>query len=370
MSVSRSRRQLLKGLAAGSVMAVMASPSAAESPRSTQYLTARKRGDRYEAVLLNAQGRDITVIPLPDRGHSFAIDSVHRKAVAFGRQPGFFAIEFDLDNAQSARALALPEGRHYFGHGAYSADGKTIFATENDFDGERGIIGIYESGSGLRLGEFESGGLGPHEVVLMPDGKTLCVANGGLLIHPDFGKHELNRDSMQPSLAYIDSTSGNLVEKHILPQALHQLSIRHLTVDAKSQVWVGCQYLGPQADKPSLVLRHQRGQALEVLSTPDAPLHALKGYIGSMSTDDSGQIIASSSPVGGLVCFWRAEDGAFLGFTEQADGCGIAPISAGHGQFLLSDGYGSIHRVGPLSPKAPVLSADSSTSWDNHFRRV
>ncbi|MCK0317313.1 DUF1513 domain-containing protein, partial [Salmonella sp. 15E65] len=92
-------------------------------------------------------------------------------------------------------------------------------------------------------GEFDSGGIGPHEVVLMPDGKTLCVANGGILTHPDYGKLELNLDTMRPSLAYIDAASGELLEKVELEPALHRLSIRHLALAADGCVWFGCQYM-------------------------------------------------------------------------------------------------------------------------------
>ena len=51
-----------------------------------------------------------------------------------------------------------------------------------------------------QVGELPAHGVGPHEVVLMPDGKTLAVANGGIRTHPDRDRVPLNLDSMQPSL--------------------------------------------------------------------------------------------------------------------------------------------------------------------------
>ena len=39
------------------------------------YLSARKRGGRDEAVLLDEAGHDRLVVPMPARGHSFAIDA-------------------------------------------------------------------------------------------------------------------------------------------------------------------------------------------------------------------------------------------------------------------------------------------------------
>src|SRR3546814_6417709 len=94
----------------------------------------------------------------------------------------------------------------------------------------------------------------------MPDGRTLCVANGGILTHPDYGKLQLNANDMQPSLAYIDMHSGTLQEQVFLDAALNRLSIRHLLVDGGGAVWFGCQHTGPAQEHPPLVGRHRRGE--------------------------------------------------------------------------------------------------------------
>lgn len=36
-----------------------------------------------------------------------------------------------------------------------------------------------------RVGEFPSHGIGPHEMTVLRDGRTLVVANGGYVPHPD-----------------------------------------------------------------------------------------------------------------------------------------------------------------------------------------
>ena len=124
--------------------------------------------------------------------------------------PGTFAVVIDLD-----RARRWPHrrrgGRHFYGHGAFSPDGRYLFTSENDFEAGRGMIGIRDAEDGYRqIGEFASQGIGPHELVLMPDGATLAVANGGIRTHPDNDRAILNLDTMQPSLAYLDLASGRL----------------------------------------------------------------------------------------------------------------------------------------------------------------
>src|SRR3546814_8763815 len=117
-------------------------------------------------------------------------------------------------------------------------------STETDYKTGCGVLGIYDAGAGCadrRMGEFSTYGVGPHEVVLMPDGRTLCVANGGILTHPDYGKLQLNANNMQPSLAYIDMHSGTLQEQVFLDAALNRLSIRHLVAigraSCRDRVW-------------------------------------------------------------------------------------------------------------------------------------
>ena len=217
MTVAASWRWGRAGLGHIPVAALAAEAErAAEAARPAgRYLSARKRGGRDETALLDESGRDLRVVPMPARGHSFAIDAAGGRAVVFGRQPGFFALGFGLGAAGPVE-LDLPQDRHFFGHGAFFDDGRLLAATENDFDGGRGVLGIYDASAGgayRRVGEFDCGGIGPHEVLLLPDGKTLCVANGGILTHPDYGKLELNLDTMRPSLAYLDAASGKLLER-------------------------------------------------------------------------------------------------------------------------------------------------------------
>jgi len=377
-SMAIDRRAFL-GLMAGWTLApalarAVGGPAAAvraDDPGAPLYLAARKRDGRFEAVLLDDTGTDRLVVPMPDRGHSFAIDPARGRAVAFGRQPGFFAVAFDVHGQTPPQALTVVPGRHFFGHGVFTPDGALMVATENDYEAGRGVLGVYDASAGgryRRIGEFDSGGIGPHEVVLLRDGRTLCVANGGILTHPDYGKLELNLDRMQPSLAYVDVGSGELLESVALPPELHRLSIRHMTLDAQGAVWFGCQYTGAAGDQPALVGRHRRGRAPELFHGPQDTLRDMRNYVGSVAADAAGMVIATSSPVGGLIAYWDAASGRCLGRTEMFDGCGVAPHR--HAGFLINSGRGAMGHAGPGLSLQTVLPAAPGMAWDNHFRRV
>ncbi len=118
------------------------------------------------------------------------------------------------------------------------------------------------------VGELPAHGVGPHEVVLMPDGKTLAVANGGIRTHPDHDRVPLNLATMQPSLTWLEIASGRQEGAVRPPAALHQLGIRHATVNARGLVAVAMQYEGSKQERVPLVALAE-GEELRFLEAPD-----------------------------------------------------------------------------------------------------
>ncbi len=358
--------------ASGFARVVAAGPSAVRPV----YLAAREAGGRYEVAVFGPDGQVQQVIPLPDRGHGFALDGTGSKAVVFGRQPGYYAAVFDIRAGSGMAAVNVePEwvepaaGRHFFGHGIFADNGRLLVATENDYENARGVIGIYRQGSTdkgwRRVAELDCGGIGPHEMILMPDGRTACVANGGLLTHPDYGKLVLNRATMTPSLAYIDLFTGQLLEQVFLPDSLQQLSVRHLALDAEGKVWFGGQYEGSSTYRPPLVGFHRRGEPLAFASTPDnACWYGMSNYVGSVAADATGEYLATTSPVGGVVMIWNTATGRWVRTVPLPDVCGVAPAPAGG--FLVSSGQGDLWHV---DQRLSVL-VKAPAAWDNHMRQL
>jgi len=363
-STAIDRRAFLALLGAAALKPGMAFAA----PGEPLFVGARAAAGRYEVAVIDERGHDRLVLPVEERGHSFALDLPRRRAVAFARSPGRHAVAFDMDGKAEPQAIVAAEGRHFFGHGIFTPDGKLMLATESDYEGERGVTGLYDATNGFaRLGEIPSEGIGPHEIVLMPDGRTACVANGGILTHPDYERIKLNIDTMEPNIAYFDIAKGELVEKVSLAPELHKLSIRHMVVDGAGAVWFGCQYEGDPADRPPLVGRHVRGREPELFPGPAELLRALDNYIGSVAVDASGTIVATSSPQGGLIAFWDTESGRYLGQRPIPDGCGIAPLERGH--VLATSGRGAISDMTPEAEQEIVPAGRNVPAWDNHLRR-
>ena len=148
--------------------------------------------------------------------------------VAFARRPGTFALVIDCARGALVSRLTAPEGRHFYGHGAFIQGGTVLATTENEIETGEGRVGLSSRADGYaRIGDVPTGGIGPHELRRMPDG--LVVANGGIRTHPDKGREKLNIDAMRPNLAYL-TEEGELTETVELEPDLHRNSIRHLAV--------------------------------------------------------------------------------------------------------------------------------------------
>ncbi|GAB4392369.1 MAG: DUF1513 domain-containing protein [Kiloniellaceae bacterium] len=321
------------------------------------------------ARVVAEDGRILATLPLPGRGHGAARRPGKREVVVFARRPGRFAMVFDPLSPETARRIDAAAGRHFYGHGVFSPDGRWLFACENDFDRARGCIGVYDASAGYRReAELDAHAIGPHEMVLLSDGRTLAVANGGILTHPDKGRQKLNVETMQPSLAYIDSESGALLHEHRLAPDLHQLSIRHLAVTPDDRIGFVMQYEGPRNRLVPLVGLH-RGE--EDIVLPDAGPTVLRGmrqYCGSAALEASGEVLAASAPRGGRVTFWSLREARYLGELALGDGCGVA-ASGEPGGFLASSGYGRLvhHNVFSGETLRRDDPESASVAWDNHL---
>jgi hypothetical protein len=203
---------------------------------------------------------------------------------------------------------------------------------------------------------------------LMPDGRTLVIANGGILTHPDMARMKLNLDVMEPNLAYVDAQTGKLLEKRVLPQELHQLSIRHFAIAPDGTVVFGAQHNGPLNERPPLIGFHTRGEEIALRQAPDKIHRSMRNYVGSIAIDDRGQLAVAACPRGNLVTLWDIKTRRFLSHIQLPDGCGAAPTGS-KGKFLLTSGMGTVAFYDALNKRIEQIGRSelSRFKWDNHI---
>ncbi|MGJ8611076.1 MAG: DUF1513 domain-containing protein [Octadecabacter sp.] len=350
------RRQFIAGLLA---TGLAPKPTWADAGSPAYLSAAALPDDSYVLCGIDSALNVTFRLPLPDRGHAAAAHPTRPEAVAFARRPGTFAVVIDCITGAQKAMLSAPTGRHFYGHGAFSLDGAQLFTTENDYGVGRGVIGIWDVTSGYtRIGEWDSGGIGPHDIKRLPNSDTLVIANGGIDTHPDSGRTKLNIPTMQPNLTYM--ADGRIMGTMSLPAALHKNSIRHLAVAPDGRVAFGMQWQGDSAIE-TLVGHHRIGENMTLMYDAQDRVRDMQGYVGSIAFSNDGQTIVVTSPRGGAVQFYDPQTARMTGATLIADVCGVATATDG---IMLTAGTGTL----AMMPTAgPTSSRTETLRWDNHL---
>ncbi len=328
---------------------------------------------RYILASVAAGGGDPVIVPLPGRGHGPAVDPTGRWVVMLARRPGTFMVVADAGTGAMVAQHISPARRHFFGHGVFSPDGRFLYTTENDIETGKGVIGVWDmSGAGDRVAEFPSYGIGPHQLVLHPDGETLIIANGGIETHPDTGRRKLNIATMQPSLAYVDRRTGALAEKRQMPDELHKLSIRHLDVSQDGLVGLAFQYQGPRTDTVPMVGFHRRGEDIEFAQASANILRHMKHYCASVGFDRSGRWLGVTAPRGNIATVWDVATRT-CGYVLGVPDAGGVVATDRDGAFVFGTGTGLLVtaeiRDGRLT-ETHRSAASGFRGWDNHLLAV
>jgi hypothetical protein len=279
----------------------------------------------------------------------------------FAQRPGTISTEIILnpDNSYKTKNINSEKEKHFYGHGAFSHDGKLLYASENDTTNGAGKIGIYDATNKFkRLGEHESHGIGPHQISMMHDRHILAVCNGGIRTHPSSGRAKLNLEDMQSSLVFLDSRDGALIEKHLLAPELRQLSIRHMALKNDGNIIFGCQYQGNKEHLPPLLGNCQFGDSIKLWMIPTEILRQFKNYTGSVAISKNGEEVAISSPKGGIVAVFSTIDQKVIKQLSIRKACGLA---SSQNDFLASTLSGNI---GLLNSG---VTTNRIMSFDNHI---
>lgn len=311
--------------------------------------------NEYAAVVADEHGQPLFKLPIPERGHGVATNRQGHAAV-IGRRPGTFFMVFDYHTEQVIKLQLAQQARHFYGHGVYSHDGNYLFVTEGEKGTSRGIIGVYDVRDQYKkINELSGFGVGPHEIILMPDG-ALAIGVGG--VHTN-GRQPLNLNTMTPSLSYL-SQDGELLDQVTLSD--HKLSIRHLAHDGSETILCGQQYRGEPDEYPALIAMHTRGSGMQELKAEPEQWARFNHYIASIAATE--EWILATSPPGNCYGIWSKTSGKLVELNALPDASGVVVYD---NEFRLSSGAGKVVEQLPNKSKN---TRTSSVQWDNHWSKV
>lgn len=331
-------------------------------------LSARDDADgRHYAVGYRLDGTQAFATPVTERCHDVYAHPHLPLAVFVGRRPSRESYLIDSRDGSLLQVLASPPDRHFYGHGVFHSSGDWFYTTENDTaEAGRGVLGIYrvEGRQLIRSGEHATHGIGPHQLLWMPDGETLVIANGGIRTEAD-SRQMMNLDAMEPSLVML-RRDGTLLSKEQLPERMN--SVRHLAVAADGTVVSGQQYEGDPMDKAPLLAIKRPGQPFQAFPLGEAQRQTMNQYTASLAINDSLRLLAVTAPRGNKVFVWDLDTTRLREEIHLPDCAGVAAVDKG---FVVSSGQGRCRLIDCSAARAVSTPLQLPAGlWDNHLRLV
>lgn len=257
------------------------------------------------------------------QGHGILPHPVQTTRAAVFTKWGPGGCEVDFKTLQVTRDILPTPGREFYGHGAWSKDGKLLYAVEalprkqGNYDG---YIVIRDADNMQVLGEFPTHGVAPHDCHILDDGKTLAITNGGG-----------GPGSEVPGcVTFVDIATEKLLERVTIP--VYQAG--HLTITGRSSqgdLAIGSTPHSPPGTGPDgyksipggLTVRPSGGGAIHV-SEPEDVKSRMLGETLSLAIHDEYNIVGCTNPDGNIYTFWDVKTGSFLKSFSLDKACGIA----------------------------------------------
>jgi hypothetical protein len=360
-----TRRQFLyAAVTTGAVAAIGCIPFA-QSQKHWLVSACSNNDNEHFVAAFDLNGQLINKVKLPARGHdAIAINNKPGHALVFARRPGTFILEVNFNNGSIVKKISANSNSHFYGHGVLSTKHNILLTTENDFSRGQGLIVVRDASDYQVLDQFSSGGVGPHQVKIKPDNKSIVIANGGIQTHPNQPRKKLNIDTMAPNLAYLNINSGKIEDTFSLDN--HKLSIRHLAISKQGKVVAGLQYQGSKTDLVPLAISHHGEESLTYLTADDHTWRRMNQYTASVCIDDSQEIAAISCPRADLITYWSLKNNEYLYSEKFADGAGLTHID----KIYATSGKGRV-MVSKLIPDENEQRFNfPELRWDNHLTHI
>ncbi len=161
--------------------------------------------------LLDLDSGQIRRVPLTFLAHGLARHPAKPHVAAVFEKRGDGGALVDLAAGKLLRLIRASQNRHFYGHAVYTRDGMSCLVVESALDTSAGAITVRDPATWKVMATFPTYGDSPHDCVLVDDGKTLVVTNGG---GPLGAANTLATSA--PCVAYVDLASQKLVEKVVL----------------------------------------------------------------------------------------------------------------------------------------------------------
>lgn len=291
--------------------------------------------------------------------HGVVPNPVEPSRLVLFEKIGKGACEVDLVERRVIRKVETVKERLFYGHGAFSPDGKTLFSIETEVDANfKGMIAVREAGTYRVVDAMPTYGAAPHDCQLIDGGKTLVVTNGGAPLDKE----------PRPSVTYVDVASKKLLTKLEFETPL--INAGHLALTSTGDLAVVSaprEGLPGPADKVGGVSLRRGDQALRTMQQPAAVTQRLRGEVLSVCIHEATGVAACTCPLGDLVTFWDMKEQKLIKNLEFRRPRGVA-LTLDLAHFVVSYGEGEMGMISAdnLEPE-PAFPVTRSLLTGSHI---
>jgi uncharacterized protein len=255
----------------------------------------------YALSIVNLTLKDKRLVPLDFLAHGVIVDPNNHFRLVLFEKIGPGACEVDLGSMKMVNKITTSRDKYFYGHGAFTIDGKNLYCTETYLDNKKGIIAMRDAKTLQFLGEFPTYGDNPHECQLIDNGSVMVVTNAGSTIG----------GNTAPSVTYIDMANQQLIERVLLTN--DRLNTGHMGI-AKDGSLVVASAPREGLDKTDLggVSIRPEGKHIETISSPNEVVKSMAGEALSVIIQNLKNIAAVTHPDGNMVTFWSVADRKLL----------------------------------------------------------
>jgi hypothetical protein len=324
-----------------------------------QYVQDERKRFVLSVVDLDHAAQPPRTIPLDFFAHGVVPDPVEPRRLVLFEKIGKGACEVDLVDRRVTRKVETVTERLFYGHGAFTPDGKTLFSTETEVDANfKGMIAVRDGKTFQLLDAMPTYGAAPHDCQLIDGGKTLVVTNGGAAMDKD----------PRPSVTYVDLASKKLLDRLEFETPL--VNAGHLALTSTGDLAVVSaprEGLPGPADKVGCVSLRRGDQALRTMQQPAGVTQRLRGEVLSVCIHEATGVVACTCPLGDLVTFWDLKGLKYIKSMEYRRPRGVA-LTLDLAHFVVSYGEGEMVMISAdkLEPE-PELPVARSLLTGSHI---
>ncbi len=301
-------------------------------------------------------GARIAEIPTGFFPHGIAAHPLQPHVVMAFEKHGKGCCQIDLRARRVTATVQTVDANEFYGHGAYSSDGRHFFCTETAVaDGYRGLLVVRDSRSFAALGELPTGGKEPHDCVLINGGETLVVTNGGG--HIDNGG--------LPSVTYVDVGTRSVLRTLRFTDA--GINAGHVWVGSKGQLAiVSAPRQGLDAGDPkvhgalSLFTPGEDAQPRTVSAHGAADM---RGEVLSVALHEPSMVVGATDPDGNLLSFWDFNTGRLLKSHRDLPGPRGIGVTLDQRYFVVTYGPEAALVLVDVTTLEPVSEGALKPSW-------